>query len=80
MFPAQINTTGLTHLYYAFAGFDPEYFNIVPSNPGDVAAYKDFTGLKTAKLQTWIAIGGSAFSDPGPTHTAWWVFRSRRHE
>ena len=36
----------------------------------DVPLYTEFTGLKTRKLQTWIAVGGSALNDPGtPTYT-----------
>lgn len=35
----------------------------------DVAYYSQFTALKTSTLQTWIAIGGWDFNDPGPTAT-----------
>ncbi len=34
---------------------------------------KEFTALKTAKMQTWIAVGGFDFSDPGKTRTTWYV-------
>ena len=71
--PSQINTTGLTHLYYAFARIDPGTFFIVPTSDGDAALYNQFTALKTSKLQTWIAIGGFDFSNVGPTHTTWYV-------
>jgi chitinase len=30
-----------------------------------------FTKLKSDKLQTWIAVGGWEFSDPGPTRNTW---------
>jgi chitinase len=34
--------------------------------------YTEFTGLKTANLKTWIAIGGFDFSDANATtHTTW---------
>lgn len=69
--PAQINTTGLTHLLFSFASIDPKTFAIVPTNPFDIILYPQFTALKSHKLETWIAIGGFDFSDPGPTHTTW---------
>lgn len=32
----------------------------------------EFKNLKKPNLQTWIAVGGGGFSDPGtPTHTTW---------
>jgi len=71
--PSQINTTGLTHLYYAFARIDPGTFFVVPASNGDSSLYTQFTALKTSKLQTWIAIGGFDFSNVGPTHTTWYV-------
>ena len=33
--------------------------------------YKEFTALKSKGVETWIAVGGFDFSDPGPTHTTW---------
>ena len=69
--PSKINTKGLTHLNFAFAEIDPTNFNIVPTNPGDSALYAQFTALRSAVMQTWIAIGGFDFSSPGPTHSTW---------
>lgn len=69
--PSEIDTNGLTHLNFAFASIDPTNFNIVPTDPGDLALYSQFTALRSAVMQTWIAIGGFDFSDPGPTHTTW---------
>ncbi|KAI9667656.1 MAG: hypothetical protein M1821_000473 [Bathelium mastoideum] len=66
--PSQIVTDGITHLYYAFAAFDPNSYAIQRDNE---TLYKEFTALKNSNLQTWIAIGGFDFSDPGPTRTAW---------
>jgi chitinase len=42
---------------------------VLPANSADPDLYKEFTGLKTSTLQTWIAIGGWDFNDPGPTRT-----------
>ncbi|KAH8797670.1 bacteriodes thetaiotaomicron symbiotic chitinase [Xylogone sp. PMI_703] len=70
--PAHINTTGLTHLYFAFASIDPQTFAVVPTDPEDEPIYSQFTSLKTSSLETWIGIGGFDFSDPGTaTHTTW---------
>ncbi|OAG16142.1 glycoside hydrolase, partial [Alternaria alternata] len=69
--PSQINTKGLTHLFYSFVFFDPSSFNIVPMNAADVDLYREFTKLATNGLQTWVAIGGWSFSDKGPYRTAW---------
>jgi chitinase len=69
--PSHIHTDGLTHLNFAFASIDPISFNITPVDPGDFALYSQFTALKSADMQTWVAIGGFDFSDPGPTHTTW---------
>ena len=67
--PSQINTNGLTHLNFAFASIDPASFAVVPHNQLDVILYSEFTALKSKTLQTWIAIGGFDFNDPGITHT-----------
>ncbi|KAG9241455.1 bacteriodes thetaiotaomicron symbiotic chitinase [Calycina marina] len=67
--PSQINTEGLTHLNFAFAQLDPTTFAVVPADPLDLMLYRPFTALKSATLQTWIALGGFTFNDPGPTHT-----------
>ncbi|OQN97868.1 hypothetical protein B0A48_16179 [Cryoendolithus antarcticus] len=69
---SQIVTDGFTHLYFAFAGFDPTSYTIVPGTAGDTQLYTEFTALEKSKnLKTWIAIGGFDFSDPGSTRTAW---------
>jgi GH18 family chitinase len=67
----QIDITNLTHLNFAFASIDPTSFNITPVDPEDFVLYPQFTNLKTEIMQTWIAIGGFSFSDPGPTFTTW---------
>lgn len=69
--PNQIVTTGLTHLYFAFAEIDPTSFAIVVANAGDEDRYAQFNKLQTSSLKTWIAIGGFDFSDPGSTRTTW---------
>jgi len=70
--PSQINTAGLTHLYFAFASIDPGTFAVTAADAGDVSRFTEFTNLKSSTLQTWIAVGGFDFSDPGAsTHTTW---------
>lgn len=75
IYPADIISTGYTHLYYAFASIDPTSFAVLASDPGDVALFSQFTALKSRGLQTWIAVGGFDFSDANkPTHGTWYVF------
>ncbi|KAK8078992.1 hypothetical protein PG994_002799 [Apiospora phragmitis] len=71
--PDQLNTTGYTHLFYSFASIDPATFKIAPAHSDDPEMMREFTKLSSGgKLQTWIAIGGFDFSDPGQrTHTTW---------
>lgn len=69
--PLEIDTTGITHLLFAFASIDPNTFRVIPTYPHDISIYPQFTALKTKTLETWIAVGGFTFSDPGPTHTTW---------
>lgn len=56
--PSQINTRGLSHLFYSFAFFHPQTFAMMPMNEGDVKLYGEFNALKRNGLQTWIAVGG----------------------
>jgi chitinase len=76
IYPHQINITGYTHLYFAFASIDPSTFQIVPASSDDIALYSEFTALKSSKLQTWIAVGGFDFSDKGPTRHTWSILCS----
>ncbi|CAL8581718.1 hypothetical protein XPA_007404 [Xanthoria parietina] len=69
--PANLDVEGLTHLYFAFAKISPTTYSIVPDNPADVDLYAPFTALQSSDLETWIAIGGFDFSDPGPTRFTW---------
>lgn len=68
-----INLDPYTHLNFAFASFNPAApFEIAPPDTNTGALFNRFTSLKSKKkgLQTWISVGGWAFSDPGPTHAA----------
>lgn len=69
--PIQIVTTGLTHLYFAFAEIDHTSFAIVVANAEDEDRHVEFNKLQASSLKTWIAIGGFDFNDPGPTRTTW---------
>lgn len=77
--PSQLKLDGLSHIYFAFAEIDPHTFEIVPRYPGDEELYYEFTARRFGygSPQTWIAIGGFDFSDPGtPTHTTWYVLQT----
>ncbi|KAL8746688.1 MAG: hypothetical protein Q9184_007712, partial [Pyrenodesmia sp. 2 TL-2023] len=60
--PAQINTDGLTHLYFSHVDLNRDNFSIVPAHPGDVTLYHDFVTLKTSSMQIWVAVGGREFN------------------
>lgn len=67
-----LNVTGFTHINYAFLMVDPNTFAIAQTADSDGPLATEFTDLKTTNpgLQTWIAIGGWNFNEPGPTATA----------
>ncbi|KAJ5098775.1 hypothetical protein N7532_005776 [Penicillium argentinense] len=82
--PNDLDLTGYTHINFAFALFDEVLetgafgsktmsFKIAPMGSHSEELYSEFTALKNGRqgLQTWISIGGWAFSDPGPTRYAW---------
>ncbi|KAF2640323.1 glycoside hydrolase [Massarina eburnea CBS 473.64] len=71
MRPQDIDSTGYTHLYYAFSSIDPKSYAVVAVDPADVALYTEFTALRSRGLQTWIAVGGYDFSNEGDTHKTW---------
>lgn len=51
--------------------FHPQTFEIELDDPADEELIEEFVGLQSRGLQTWVAIGGYDFSDPGSTRTAW---------
>ncbi|KAI9147047.1 glycoside hydrolase [Paramyrothecium foliicola] len=65
--PRDLDVEGLTHLNFAFAFFHPSTFELVAMDQNAHDLLEDFTNLKAIhpKLQTWIAIGGWSFNDPG---------------
>lgn len=71
MKPEDIPLGYYTHINYAFALIDPKTFRVAPMDQYTASLYKDVTGLKSRQpeLQVWIAIGGWAMNDPGPTRT-----------
>jgi GH18 family chitinase len=71
VWPAQIQTNGLTHLNLAFASIDPKSYKIRLQNSADAEVYRQFTDLKKRGVQTWLGVGGWEFSDEGETRTTW---------
>lgn len=63
--PEDLNLNGFTHVDFAFASFDPSTFQITPMDANAASLYSRFTGLKgkNAGLQTWVSVGGWAFTD-----------------
>ena len=71
MTPEKIPLGYYTHINFAFALIDPKTFHIAPMTENTDKMYKSVTQLKTRQrdLKVWIAIGGWAMNDPGPTRT-----------
>ncbi|GFF38182.1 chitotriosidase-1 [Aspergillus udagawae] len=69
--PEKIPLGVYTHINVAFAVINPETFEIAPSLNADIDLYRRVTYLKTIDpdLKVFIAIGGWAYNDPGPTAT-----------
>lgn len=69
--PSDIPDGVYTHINFAFASIDPSTFRIIPAAKGDVELYRQLIQKKQidANLKVFIAIGGWAFNDPGPTVT-----------
>ncbi|KAJ4374392.1 hypothetical protein N0V83_003133, partial [Neocucurbitaria cava] len=69
--PEQIPIGIYTHINFAFGIIDPKTFKIAPSSPDDANLYKRLMLLKQKDpgLKVYIAVGGWAFNDPGPTAT-----------
>ncbi|OTB01251.1 glycoside hydrolase family 18 protein [Hypoxylon sp. CI-4A] len=69
MTPEQVPIGFYTHINFAFSLIDPDTFTLMPMDVGTGALYTRVNGLKERDpdLQVWIAIGGWAMNDPGPT-------------
>ena len=68
--PNQIYTMGLTHVNFAFVGFDPRTFIPKPQFAMDDTLYSEFTSLKSPTLKTWVSVGGWDFSNSPETRRA----------
>lgn len=85
MEPKDLDTTGYTHIFYAFGFIHPSTFEVVPAHVDDDELMKKFTALAVSEddpdpekkpLKTWLAIGGFDFSNNNTiTHTTWYVCR-----
>lgn len=71
MKPEEIPLGWYTHINFAFALIDPETFRLAPMDEDTASLYTRVTDLKHRQpdLKVWIAIGGWAMNDPGPTRT-----------
>ena len=69
--PSQIPDGVYTHINFAFATINPKTFEIAPAAKADPALYDELAEKKhiDPNLKVFIAIGGWAFNDPGPTVT-----------
>lgn len=71
MKPSEIPLGYYTHINYAFALIHPTQFTMDVMDDKTGSLYREVTELKNKDdgLKVWIAIGGWAFNDPGPTQS-----------
>jgi len=69
--PEQIPAGVYTHLNYAFATINPKTFEVGAATKQDDLMQKRLVDMKKLNhdLKVFVAIGGWAFNDPGPTAT-----------
>ncbi|KAL8951478.1 MAG: hypothetical protein Q9222_002555 [Ikaeria aurantiellina] len=77
MKPEDLDTTGFTHMNFAFAFFHPTTFQVTPMDANAGTLLKSFTNLKeqNRRLQTWISVGGWSFNDPGNNPEYYWYLQ-----
>ncbi|VUC21227.1 unnamed protein product [Clonostachys rosea] len=69
MQPEQVPYGRYTHVVFRFATIDPRTFKVSAGNSPDDIQRLAGTKRVHPNIKVWIAIGGWAFSDPGPTRT-----------
>lgn len=71
MKPHDIPLGYYTHINFAFALVHPTQFTMDAMDDQTGSLYREVSGLKNRDpdLKVWIAIGGWAFNDPGPTQS-----------
>lgn len=71
MTPDQIPVGYYTHINFAFSVIDPDTYTLAPMDSQTGTLYSAVSQLKSRdpNLEVWIAIGGWAMNDPGPTRT-----------
>lgn len=71
MQPEDIPLGFYTHINFAFAIIDPATFRLAPMDSTTGTLYRRVSRLKDRdpNLKVWIAVGGWAMNDPGPTRT-----------
>ncbi|KAL2211280.1 chitinase [Sarocladium strictum] len=71
MAPETIPYGQFTDIIFSFATINPETFRISPGNKATDSMMARIGAMKLIQpgLKIWIAIGGWAFNDPGPTQT-----------
>ncbi|KAM5437742.1 putative chitinase [Microsporum ferrugineum] len=69
MIPEKIPYGVYTHLNFAFATIDPATFKIKPGDSNTEYLMQRISSIKLIQpdIKIWIAVGGWAFNDPGPT-------------
>lgn len=71
LLPEEIPYGAYTHLIFSFATINPNTFEVSPGNykTEDMMERIGTMKLLQPDLKIWVALGGWAFNDPGPTQT-----------
>lgn len=71
MAPEDVPLGYYTHINFAFSLIDPATYRLAPMDSNTGKLYKRVSALKQRDpgLKVWLAIGGWAMNDPGPTRT-----------
>ncbi|KAL4909586.1 hypothetical protein BDW74DRAFT_174788 [Aspergillus multicolor] len=71
IYTVELDQIYYTHLNYAFATIDPESFEVKLASSTEADLVRRLAGLKAQDpdLKVFVAIGGWAYNDPGPTRT-----------
>lgn len=71
MSPEQIPYGQYTHIIFSFATINPSTFEVSPGNHQTEYMMTRIGAIKLLQpdIKIWVALGGWAFNDPGPTQT-----------
>ncbi|OBT41937.1 hypothetical protein VE00_07465 [Pseudogymnoascus sp. WSF 3629] len=71
MLPEEIPYGQYTHIIFSFATINPNIFKVTPGDPHTEYMMSRIESIRILQedIKIWVALGGWAFNDPGPTQT-----------